>query len=57
MFSDDRFFFVSGDSADLAVKIKSLNKDENYPLPDPAYHTWQVRAQTFHLDMMSAWKE
>ena len=57
MFSDDRLFFVSGDSADLAVKIKSLNKDENYPLPDPAYHTWQVRAQIFHLDMMSAWKE
>ena len=56
MFSDDRLFFISGDSADLASKIKSLDKDSHYPLPDPEDHTWQVRAQTFHRHLMSAWK-
>jgi glycosyltransferase involved in cell wall biosynthesis len=57
LFTDDRFFFRSADSADLADKILKLDKDMSYPLPDPALHTWKVRAQSFHLDMMSAWKD
>jgi glycosyltransferase involved in cell wall biosynthesis len=57
LFSDDRFFFRPADSADLADKIRMLDKDMSYPLPDPALHTWQVRAHSFHLDMMSAWKD
>jgi hypothetical protein len=57
LFSDDRFFFRPADSADLADKIRMLDKDISYPLPDPALHTWQVRAQSFHFDMMTAWKD
>lgn len=55
LFSDDRLFFRPGDSADLASKILALDKTVTYPLPDPALHTWKLRAETFHQDVNKAW--
>ena len=57
LFDDERFFFRPGDSTDLAEKILSLNKSNDYPLPDPELHTWRVRARSFHLDINAAWKD
>ncbi len=57
LFEDERFFFRPGDSTDLAEKISSLNKSNDYPLPDPELHTWRVRARSFHLDINAAWKD
>jgi glycosyltransferase involved in cell wall biosynthesis len=57
LFEDDRMFFRPGDSTDLADKICSLSKEGIYPLPDPAHHTWSVRARSFHFDLMSAWND
>lgn len=55
LFSDERLFFRPGDSLDLADKIRSLQIDINYPLPDPALHTWRARAATFNRDVAAAW--
>lgn len=57
LFSDDRLFFRPGDSADLAEKIRALDPTANYPLPDPAHHSWRARAETFHRDIQEAWKD
>ena len=57
LFSDERLFFRPGDSLDLADKIRSLEKDINYPLPEPALHTWQARAATFNRDVAAAWTD
>jgi glycosyltransferase involved in cell wall biosynthesis len=57
LFDDERFFYKPGDSTDLAEKIRSLNKETYYPLPDPELHTWGVRARSFDLDINVAWKD
>jgi glycosyltransferase involved in cell wall biosynthesis len=57
LFSDERLFFRPGDSLDLADKIRSLEKDIKYPLPEPALHTWQARAATFNQDVAAAWTD
>jgi glycosyltransferase involved in cell wall biosynthesis len=57
LFEDDRFFFRSGNPSDLADKVRALRKDVRIPLPDPAHHSWKERAHSFHLDVMSAWKD
>jgi glycosyltransferase involved in cell wall biosynthesis len=57
IFTDERLFFRSADSSDLADKIKALQKNMTYPLPDPVDHTWEVRAANFHRDMTAAWKD
>jgi glycosyltransferase involved in cell wall biosynthesis len=56
LFTDERLFFKPGDSSDLADKIRNLEKEMNYPLPDPSLHTWRVRAESFHGDIDAAWK-
>ena len=57
LFSDERLFFRPGDIADLAERIRSLELNTIYPLPDPALHSWRQRAESFDRDIPAAWRD
>lgn len=45
LFTDERLFFRSSDSNDLAMKLATLMQPWTHILPDPAQHTWKRRAE------------
>ena len=45
LFTDERLFFRSSDSNDLAMKLETLMQPVTHILPDPAQHTWKRRAE------------
>lgn len=45
LFTDERLFFRSSDSNDLAMKLATLMQPGTHILPDPAQHTWKRRAE------------